>query len=65
MSAPTPLEVIERATRAAFLVAYDRTAYLDALADGLTSEPDVEPDWNDPDEPGYGGTEPERGETDV
>lgn len=52
MSAPTPAEMIAAAIRE-----HQRLlAYADELADGLQSEPDVEPDWNDPDEPGYGGT---------
>lgn len=52
MSAPIPAALIRSA-----LLTRDRLAYEAELADGFESEPDVEPDWNDPDEPGYGGSD--------
>lgn len=48
MSAPTPLQLLADAARRN----RELLACLDERADGFTSEPDVEPDWNDPDTEG-------------
>lgn len=60
MSSPVPAALILSAA-----ITLERLAWQDERADGLQSEPDVEPDWNDPDHPGFGGADhwPEEGET--